>query len=112
MIFLLPIFFLALAGVFKAMADTLQHHFDSSIFKNLNPKWWNPAESWEHVGFIPLTEYRADGWHLANSGMIIFFTLAASIHEPYFKWYIELPAGGAIVIMSFNLFYNRIFRKK
>lgn len=34
-----------ISGVSKAFRDTLAHHFETSIFRNLNPQFWNPVLS-------------------------------------------------------------------
>jgi len=101
-----------LAAIFKAIADTLQHHFDTSVFKKLNPKWWNPVVSCDYVGFLPLTKYRPDAWHLANSGMIICFITAASINDSVISfWLINVVGIGVIFNLIFLLFYSKILRK-
>lgn len=100
-----------LAAIFKAVADTLQHHFDTSVFRNLNPKFWNPVVSCDYVGFLPFTKYRPDAWHLANSGMIICFIPAASINDLLINsWLINVAALGVIFNLTFNLFYNKVLR--
>lgn len=99
-----------LAGFFKAVADTLQHHFDSSIFKTGERKFWDPIISWKYAGYLKFTRYRLDGWHLANSGMIIAFCVAVVCYQSTWSWYIELLAAGLLFNLSFNLFYNRILR--
>lgn len=107
------IIFLILAAICKSVADTLQHHYYASVFKNLDPKWWNPAISWKHVKFIPFTKYRADAWHLANSAMIIFMVLAVALHpldKWQLSWYYEVAIGAAVWNVPFNVFYNKIFR--
>jgi hypothetical protein len=101
---------LLLAAFFKAVADTLQHHYGSSVFSKLNKNWWNPVYSWQYVKFLPLTKYRADGWHLANSGMIICFIAVGVVHQPVLAWYWELLIGGAYFNLVFNLFYNKLLR--
>jgi len=61
--------YLILAAIFNAMMDTLTHHFDTSVFKGLNPKWWNPNVSWQYNNnFLGIV--RLDAWHLAKFGMI------------------------------------------
>jgi hypothetical protein len=40
--------YLILAAIFNLIMDTLTHHFNTSVFKGLNPKWWNPNESWQY----------------------------------------------------------------
>jgi hypothetical protein len=65
--------FILLAAICKAVADTLQHHFESSVFKYKDPRFWNPAVSWQYAYRIRFTKYPVDAWHLSNSLMIIFF---------------------------------------
>lgn len=40
-----PILFLVIAGISEAIMDTLAHHFEESIFSQLNPNYWNPVLS-------------------------------------------------------------------
>lgn len=118
---MLTILFIVLAAVCKAVADTLAHHFSTSVFKWKDPRWWNPAISWQHVGFIRFTKYRADAWHLANSGMILFFIIAAIVFEPVNihigSFHLSIWGGFLVVIygyafiLPFNLFYNKILRR-
>ena len=110
MSWLLPILFLVLAALFKAVADTLQHHYDTSVFKNKDVKWWNPTISWKYVKFLPYTKYRPDAWHLSNSLMIICFVLTAVFHNQYLSWWLELIMMGLIFNLAFILFYDEILR--
>jgi hypothetical protein len=107
----LTILFLCLAAVCKAIADTLTHHYATSVFRWKDPKFWDPSVSWYSAPFVRFTRYRFYGWHLANSGMIISFCLAASLHTAVLSWYYELPIAGIIFNLTFNLFYNKILRK-
>lgn len=100
------------ASFFKAVADTLIFHYDTSVFKNLTPKYWNPVESWKYVRFIPLTRYRPDAWHLANSGMIFSFIFAVIFYRQYFEWYWELLIAGVGFNLMFWLWYDKLLRKK
>lgn len=104
--------FILLAAIFKAIADTLQFHFDTSVFKKLPKQFWNPAESYKYVKFIPLTKFRPDSWHLANSGMIVSFILAVIFYEQQLKWVWELLIGGTAFNIMFGLFYDVILRRK
>src|SRR5688572_6441304 len=97
---------ISLAAFFKAVADTLQHHYYVSVFKNLNPNWWDPNESWKYVKLLPLTGYRPDAWHLANSFMIVCFILAIVLHQRKHKWWIELIVGGILFNLIFVLLYS------
>ena len=121
-------FLFFLAAFFKAVSDTLLHHFSISIFKNRNPNFWNPKISINKVPLfeftIPLinktikTKYRPDAWHLSNSGMICSFCLAASIIStnflirPNFVWFVEFIVNGVLFILTFNLFYNKVLLDK
>jgi hypothetical protein len=108
---MLALILLIAAGIFKAIADTLLHHFDTSIFKWKDPRFWNPAVSWKYVGFIKFSKYRPDAWHLANSGQIICFCLAIVLHKPMIHWGLELAISGVLFNLVFNLFYNKALRK-
>lgn len=99
-----------LAGAFKAVADTLTHHFDDSVFHKMDPKFWNPEFSWKYADFLKFTKYRLDAWHLANSGMIICFCIALAIHGHFLWWGWEFLIAGTVYNLSFNLFYNKILR--
>lgn len=103
------VLFICLAAICKAIADTLRDHFDTSVFKWKNPKWWNPVISWKYVGYIRFTKYHPDAWHLCNSGMIIFFSLAIAFHRPVIQWYYEWAIAGVVFNLVFNLFYGKIF---
>lgn len=98
-----------LAAFFKAVADTLQHHYYTSVFKKLNPKWWDPAISWEYVDKIQFTGYRPDAWHLSNSLMIISFLLAIIFYKNKHPRWIEFIIGGIVFNLVFGLFYSIIF---
>jgi hypothetical protein len=108
---ILSIALLILAAFFKAVADTLLHHFETSIFKKKDVRWWNPEFSWKYVKFIPLTKYRLDAWHLFNSLMIVCFICFGVFYEHYIPWTLEVIAAGIIYNLVFNLFYNKLLRK-
>jgi hypothetical protein len=103
--------FIALAAICKAIADTVRDHFSGSIFSRLNPRFWNPEVSWRYAKVPPLTKYKIDSWHLANSGMIVFFCAAIITYKPHLNWAIELVLAGAWFNIIFNLFYNKILIK-
>lgn len=108
---MITLLLISLSAIFKAVADTLQHHFDSSVFAGLNPKFWNPVISCDHAKFIPFTKYRLDAWHLANSGMIISFICAVVFSHPVIAWWLAIIIGGVAFNIVFNLFYNQLLVK-
>lgn len=105
------VIFLLFAAFFKAVADTLQHHYDKSVFWKLNKNFWNPVVSAEHVKFLPWTKYRPDAWHLANTGMIVSFILFAVLYKPLIGWFFAVILGGIVFNLVFNLFYNKVLLK-
>lgn len=113
--------FLGLCAALKAAADTMADHYSVSIFRKKDPKFWNKTVSAANAKFIPGTKYRLDGWHLANSGWILFFLLFGFIHPQVLKetflvtlLYVIgcLAAWGAYFIMVFNFFYNKVLIAK
>lgn len=110
---ILSAIFLMLAAMFNALMDSVEYEtaFEKSIFSNLNPKWWCKSISWEYVKFLPLTKYRPDAWHLAKSLMVVFIVLAIVVAVPVSHPLPHFVLLGLIWNMSFNLFYNHIFRK-
>jgi uncharacterized membrane protein YccC len=113
---ILSVTFLVLAAVFSAVADTLADHFETSIFKWKDPRWWKKDVSWQHVGFIRFTKYRPDAWHLSKSAMIVCFILFGllfpfSMHG-FWVAVISLVILGGVFNLTFNIFYNHLLRRK
>jgi hypothetical protein len=105
--------FILLAGVCKAVADTLQHHFQQSVFKWWDPRFWDGAVSWQYAHYLKFTRYKIDGWHIANSLMILFFCLAIAFHKTgRFDVFLEVIMYGGLFDIAFNIFYNKILKKK
>lgn len=102
-----------LAAICKAVADTLYHHYDTSVFASLNPKFWNPVVSCNYVKFLPFTKYRPDAWHIANSAMIVSFITAAVVRDSVFhSWLINLVMLGVVFNLVFGVFYDKILKAK
>jgi hypothetical protein len=95
--------FIILGAICKAIADTLAHHFHSSIFRYMG-NLWDPQISWIYAKRIPFTKYPLDAWHISNSLMIIFFCLAAF----GFTW--KVIVAGVLFNIVFNTFYNKLLR--
>ena len=83
------------AAICKAVADTIEHHFDTSIFRH--------SKFWVNGGKIIFGKYKFDGWHLANSFMISAFITAIAF-PPAILWYYTLFGGGLLFNVTFNIF--------
>jgi len=99
---------LTLAAIFKAVADTVDHHFDTSIFRRLDVAFWDRDISSNKAKRI--FNYKVDAWHLSQSAMIVLMILAAILHVPKLAWYFELVIAGTWWNIVFNTFYNKILR--
>jgi hypothetical protein len=110
---ILSLLFLSIAAVLNAVMDSVEYDtaFERSIFSRYNPKWWCKSISWKYVKFIPLTKYRADAWHLAKSGMVVFIILSVLFYQNQIHVLLAFLLYGAVWNLVFNLFYNKIFRK-
>ena len=84
-------------------------HFNLSIFKNKDKKFWLRSESWQYGKMI--FKYRVDFWHLAKSAMIICMVCAMVFYKAWLPYYLDIIVLGAVWNLSFNLFYNRILKR-
>ena len=136
----LSYFYFILAVIFNAIMDNVSHHPSQSVLKDLWGGWWirdwtykykicDDSEKgkpecgrvqWKLFGFtfnrpVQIT----DGWHFSK--MVMIFFLAASVTCATFS---TLPDRsvffmlgyfsllGASWILVFNLFYNKLLRRK
>lgn len=91
-----------IAAISKAIADTIEHHFDTSVFRH--------SKFWVNGGKVIFGKYKLDGWHLSNSIMISAFITALCFHSPL-AWYWLFFGGGLVFNIIFNIFYNKILRR-
>jgi hypothetical protein len=121
----------ALAAVCNAVMDVLAFKFKTSVFKNMNPNYWNPAKSWRNkykqkmpfkgpafIGSTTFLSFLTDAWHLfqfLSNTFLALSVLVVFLHYTTISWW----AGLAIFLgmkltwgVFFELFYGRIFRKK
>jgi len=98
---------IAIAAIFNAIMDTLWTKFPTSIFKNLNPKWWNPNESWKYYpNFLGIV--RLDAWHLAKYGML--FGITGAIMSYSTLHYYDIILIPCIWSVCFESLYSYILK--
>ncbi len=121
---ILTIILLIVSFAAKAVKDTLQFHFNSSIFTDLNKRYWDPKGSWMNKydkkdmfkprfwGSTHIFSFLTDGWHLFQFIMLnsIFLSLAINIEE--YQWIINFIGIRVIYAIVFNLFFDKILIKK
>ena len=124
---LLSVLFLSLAALSNAGMDSIQHHYKTSFANNLDEQFWNPEISWKNKYinhdptqgrimwlFLKKPVIFTDGWHLIKAFMILFIVLSILVWIKG-KWYLKfiyVLAGGLIWGTSFELFYNKKWKKK
>lgn len=124
MIFILFIL-VFIAGIAKAVMDTLQFHFYNSRFKTLAEQYWNPARSWKNKysnlttlstnrwNGLPIPVALTDAWHLFQSIFLTSLFAAIVTYDnitPYLiiDFVLLRSAFGA----AFGLFYNYLLINK
>lgn len=117
----LALLFWILAAVFKAVMDTLAHHFSSSVFVKYDWDFWDPQISWANkykdnkkwYGWIndTILVWITDAWHLAQMLMKTCIVLTIVFYRP-------LLGGWDLLILTviwglvFEIFYKYLLRKK
>lgn len=115
-----------LAAICNAVMDTISFHYIKSIFSKLNRQWWDPYVSWKNkyidwdrgkraektIWGIKYPTALTDAWHFFKSTMIVLMVLAIVLYTPFINPFIDFMIIGLGWNISFNLFYNKIFRLK
>ena len=125
---------LIIAGISKSIMDTVDFHFETSIFSNIKSEqrklWWNQSEGWKNKykdrdstkgrkfpGSLTWLVFVTDAWHFFQ--MLLYLslfgvaTLALTISLPIsWYWYILIFAGMKILFSGvFELFWSKIWVK-
>ena len=125
------------AAICNSIMDTLTHHFGSSVFKELDPIFWNALLSGnnKYINGIPslgrryttilgikiiIPSFFSDAWHPFKSAMIIFLAIALVNYRPstvfeniqYAKEYnqcLDIAIFGLSCNLTFSFFYKHIW---
>lgn len=127
---LISVIFFVLASVCNSVMDICSHHYYGSIFSKYSNYFWNTELSWKNkyinrdprLGFKKLYKninypvQLTDAWHLFKSLMIVFLTLSvitfdSSLVSGFVSFVLLLGIYGLIWNLTFNLFYNNLFKK-
>jgi len=135
---MLTILFITAAGILNAVMDKIAFNFRSSIFKDLNPRFWNVKESWKNQWKWPLQPYTGwyyfglytprykenfpysntflvwatDAWHLAKALMIACIILGVVAYKPMFGWLVDGIMLYCFFTVAFTYFYSYILKSK
>lgn len=94
---------ISIAAIFKAAMDALRFGFGRSVFRNLNPYFWDPEKSSNNkykmglpgmgekfFGSKTIFVMLTDGWHLMQAGFLLF--LFAGVVNYQASWFmVHLP---------------------
>lgn len=129
---IIPCLLIFIAGASKGIMDTLQFHFDKSIFKNLNVSFWNPQISyinkWKNAdakkerffGSSTFLAWTTDAWHFFQSIFLTSIFISIVLYVPYPEfglnkfWSLVIDFIGLRLVfgIAFTLFYNYLLVKK
>ena len=101
---MISLIFIVLEGFFDSVKDTLAHHYDTSVFQDLDDTFWDPSVSWKRDDWLPdwIPDALTDGWHIAKLFDICSFLLTVVFYNP--MWNIGLDLQ--IWISSLGLVVN------
>ena len=126
------------AGILNAVMDKIAFNYKSSIFKDLNPRFWDVKQSWKNQWKWPLQPYTGwyyfglytprykenfpysntflvwatDAWHLAKALMLGCIILGIVFYSPMFGWLIDAVVYYCIFTLAFTYFYSYILKAK
>lgn len=99
-----------LAAMLNAAMDKFENeNFYTSVFRNLNVRFWYKRESWKYGKMV--FGWRFDSWHVAKSAMVVLLALAIVLYKPLVNWWTDILIYGAAWNLVFNLFLNKLFKK-
>jgi len=120
MLFVIGIILIILAGICKAVMDTVADHYDNSIFasKDFNKYFWDKSISWMNKykndmpprerfwGSTTIFVFVTDAWHLFQflSYWLLIIGVAMMCGEYYMEcvWWVELAMKICIAKVAFH----------
>lgn len=130
---------LMIAGALNAVMDRLAFTFKSSIFKNLNPYFWDVRQSWKNQWKQPLQPpysdwyyfgfykpryqenypfsstflvWTTDAWHLTKTLMLGLMMVATTTYKPMFAPGVDVFLMYSAFTVAFTYFYEYILKAK
>ena len=120
-----------LAGTCYAIKDTLAFKFKSSIFRDLNPDYWNPSKSWRNkyknrmayqgpafIGSTTFLSFLTDAWHLfqflGNSflALSVVVVIQDSLNLNWWQTLLSFLVVNVSASIVYYPLYNKFFRVK
>jgi len=119
------------AGISKSIMDTVDFHFNESIFSTLKKKmWWNESEGWKNKykdrdpskgrafpGSLTWLVWITDSWHFFQmimlSSLFISITLSLTIclSLQWYWWILIFFTSKGLMTGTFELFWSKVWKK-
>ena len=135
---MISLILIALAGICNALYEIIFVNFNNSIFKNLNPLFWDPQQSWifkwkqpylpaekkrYYFGLYPRYQERfpysstilvwiTDAWHLVKAIILTCIMAAIVLYSPMITPFVDFILLYCTFTFVFTVFYDYIFRAK
>ena len=119
----LTIIFLVIAAICKAVKDTVEFHYSTSVFSKLNCQYWYPQLSWANKyksaqdlrprfwGSTTVFVMFTDAWHLFDFLQIISFVFAIIFYSKMIYFVADFVIFYILFCGVFELFYSLIFKQ-
>jgi hypothetical protein len=133
---MITVILVIIAGILNAVMDKIAFNFRTSIFKNLNPKFWNLQESWKNQWAWPLQPFTGwyyfglykpqykenfpysntfmvwatDAWHLAKALMLTCIMLSIVFYKPMVGCTLDFFIYYCLFTVVFTYFYSYLLK--
>lgn len=120
---MISLMLIAFEGMFNAAMDVLQFNFSTSVFRNKDILFWNPAFSWKRkyenavTGILGLKlifppDAFSDAWHIFKLLQLTCIMFAIIFYKSISGSFLyDLLILATVRYLVFNLFYKIILRK-
>ena len=99
-----------LAAICNACMDVVTDHFDTSIFRNGDRTFYDHTKG--SLG-RKVFGYYFDFWHLCKTAMLICICGAIAWYKPMTQYpLLDFGYLGAVWMLVFDIFYNKLLRRK
>ena len=120
---IITIILVIISAISNACMDVVWNNFNSSIFFNINNKWFDPHMSWLNkwnwwptkLGKFLLSTifvFITDFWHLCKLIMLVCYSLAIALNVNIFNNIIETFVLYCLFTCTFELFWSKFLIKK
>lgn len=93
----------AAGAMFWAAASVLLFRFSASVFRNRNPKFWNPVFSSKSAKQIG--GFKVDAFHIFQ-GLALAFLFAAAVINSGLTWWMQWAGMSTVWIIVFPITYG------